>query len=139
MSRVGHGLSRVCHGSKSQNQSMVTRGVTASRLQTPMCHPLSHQSTVKADLSRRSQAEANRRRKSGKGGLAAPKQRVGGSTNFQRLANALTFFWGVRHPSRLRRADSSRHGEATAEVRRRRLPTISKPETHAARNFAKYR
>src|SRR5260221_12277891 len=58
LSRVGHGLSRVGHGSKPQNQSMVTRVVTVSRLQTPMCHPLSHQSAVKADLSRLSQAKA---------------------------------------------------------------------------------
>src|SRR5216683_6464798 len=89
MSRVSHGKSRVCHGSKSQNQSMVTRVVTVSRLQTPMCHPLSHQNTVKADLSRRSQAqaEANRRRK--------PDE--GGSTNF----NGLTFFWGVGAPPSL--------------------------------------
>src|SRR5260221_13275184 len=41
MSRVGHGKSRVCHGSKPQKQSMLTRVVTVSRLQTPMCHPLS--------------------------------------------------------------------------------------------------
>src|SRR5260221_9054956 len=73
MSRVGHGKSRACHGWKTQKQSMFTRVVTASRLQNPMCHPLSHQSAVKADLSRRNgvKAEAGRRRKRTGGGSQA--------------------------------------------------------------------
>src|SRR5260221_14052744 len=91
MSRVSHGKSRVCHGSKPQFQSMFTRVVTVSRLQTPMCHPLSHQRTVEADLSRRNgvKAEANQRRKS-HGGGSAPKKFPSPAHMFRQPSNQPT-------------------------------------------------
>ena len=39
MSRPGHGLSRLCHGSKPRFQPMFAIVVTTSRLQDPMRHP----------------------------------------------------------------------------------------------------
>src|SRR5260221_18213 len=111
MSRVSHGKSRVCHGAKPQFQSMFTRVVTVSRLQTPMCQPLPHQRTVEADLSRGNgvKAEGNQRRKS-HGGGSAPKIFPSLAHMFRQPSNQAT---GPRRLNKSKRRERRVNHEST--------------------------